>query len=100
VDLLEKQIMTPRANHRVQPLDASSPRVRGHDEIDDAAPSLPLPLSVLPLPYNRATDPELQPAVGTNGGAVDVEVLGKQGSACNNGTRPATMGQDNESAVE
>ena len=92
--------MTPRANHRVQPLDASSPRVRGHDEIDAAAPSLPLPLSVLPLPYNRATDPELQPAVGTSGGAVDVEVLGKQGSACNNGTRPTIMGQDNELAVE
>jgi len=55
---------------------------------------------MLPLPYNRATDPELQPAVGTSGGAVDVEVIGKQGSACNNGTRPATMGQDNESAVE
>jgi len=38
--------------------------------------------------------------MGTSGGAIDVEVLGKQGSACNNGTRLATMGQDNESAVE
>ena len=89
--------MTPRANHRVQPLDASSPRVRGHDEIDAATPSLPPPLSVLPLPYNRATDPELQPLVGTSGGAINMEILGKQGSACNNGARPATMGLDNES---
>jgi len=79
--------MTPRANHRVQPLDASSPRVLGHDEIDAVAPSLPLPLSVLPLPYNRATDPELQLAVGTSGGVIDVEVLEKQGFAYNNGAR-------------
>jgi hypothetical protein len=71
----------------VQPLDASSPIVLGHDEIDAAAPSLPLPLSVLLLPYNRATDPELQLAVGTSGGVVDVEVLEKQGFACNNGAR-------------